>query len=119
MPAPEVQWPDAESVLRVIRNKRSDGYSADELVFAVNHALHLAKQAVARAFDDPSQSPVGEVRQLPAPDSRMVVKTDLRTSPWVPIASCDVPTIEPWLRDKDVVGWPVVDQLHTIPATSS
>lgn len=84
-----------------------------------NHAIEACRAAWLVAADDPSASPVGEVRRAPTGESVVRVPTQT-TVPgvtlWVRVVDRKTPSM-PWgYMDEAVKGWPVIGAVPGSPA---
>lgn len=116
----EPRWPTATAVTRAFDSNFPAGcaYHPDMLAQAVIDACRDAWRA---SLDDPSQSPVGEVRVHPVSGKatiRAVHAVGLDTShyPWTLV---DADGMTHGMTHCNVKGWPVIGQVPGTPAAEA
>lgn len=112
----EPRWPTVDDVADAAAKAGDPPRLASKTEVAL--AIKLCRDAWRALTDDPSKSPVGEVRSSPegALYCRVAHRTDF---PWVLVHGGPPPAGWHWFPDDVVKGWPVIGAVPGTPAAEA
>lgn len=108
----EPKWPTSDEVV----NHAHGGPGTVACYSSAEHAIDMCRVAWLASVDDPSGSPIGEVRQSPAGHMWARYRLTSRGLDWVMFGPSK--GMEARKGSADVKGWPIIGSVPATPASA-